>query len=65
MLKLIIGLAMGGYRMDPDAPRNLHAKEMRIDLERAGVSLDDATIKKYLDEARRLRRSILDSAQSD
>ncbi|WP_459906760.1 hypothetical protein [Caballeronia sp. HLA56] len=63
MLKLIIGLAMGGYRMDPDSPRNLHAKEMRIDLERAGVPLDDATIKKYLDEARRLRRAILDQGQ--
>ncbi|SAK51442.1 hypothetical protein AWB80_01641 [Caballeronia pedi] len=60
MLKMIIGLAMGGYRMDPDAHRNLHAKEMRLDLERAGVALDDATIKKYLDEARRLRRSVLD-----
>ncbi|WP_186014505.1 hypothetical protein [Burkholderia gladioli] len=59
MLKLIIGFAYGGYRMDPDSPRNKHAKEMRIDLERAGVPLDDETIKKYLDEAKQLRRSIL------
>ncbi|BAO87865.1 hypothetical protein [Caballeronia cordobensis] len=65
MLKLIVGLAMGGYRMDPDAPRNLHAKEMRIDLERAGVPLDDTTIKKYLDEARRLRESLIDDGRSN
>ncbi|MDR5755598.1 hypothetical protein [Caballeronia sp. LZ035] len=65
MLKLIIGLAMGGYRLDPDAPRNSHAKEMRIDLERAGVPLDDATIKKYLDEARRFRTSLIGRRQSD
>lgn len=59
MLKLIIGLACGGYRMDPDAVRNMHAKDMRVDLERAGVPLDDETIKKYLDEAKRLRRDLL------
>ncbi|MDR8396975.1 hypothetical protein NE850_11555 [Paraburkholderia sp. USG1] len=59
MLKLIIGLACGGYRLDPDATRNMYAKEMRIDLERAGVPLDDETIKKYLDEAKRLRRDLL------
>jgi hypothetical protein len=59
MLKLIIGLACGGYSMDPEAPRNRHAKTMREDLERAGVPLDDDTIKKYLDEAKRLRRDLL------
>lgn len=58
MLKLIIGLACGGYGMHPDAEKNQHAKSMREDLERLGIPLDDGTIKKYLDEARQLRKRL-------
>lgn len=59
MLKLILGLACGGYGMDPSAEKNRHAKSMREDLEKLGIPLDDATIKKYLDEARQLRRVLM------
>ncbi|WP_250520685.1 hypothetical protein, partial [Caballeronia sp. NCTM1] len=55
----------GSFTAKGNTPRNLHAKEMRIDLERAGVPLDDATIKKYLDEARRLRKSLIDGGRSN
>ncbi len=54
MLKLILGLAVGGYGLQPEAARNPHAKAMREDLEKLGWGLDDGTIKKYLDEARSL-----------
>jgi hypothetical protein len=54
MLKLILGLAVGGYGLQPEAARNPHAKAMREDLEKLGWGLDDGTIKKYLDEARAL-----------
>ena len=54
MLKLILGLAAGGYGLQPEATRNPHAKAMREDLEKIGWGLDDGTIKKYLDEARSL-----------
>lgn len=63
MLKLILGLACGGYGMDPDEPKNKHAKGMREDLERFGMPLDDGTIKKYLDEAREYRRKLIASQQ--
>lgn len=67
MLKLILGLACGGYGIDPEeGSRNLKAKEMRADLERFGIGLDDGTIKKYLDEAKRLRRKLLiEAAEPD
>lgn len=63
MLKLILGFACGGYGLDPDAQKNKHAKAMRVDLEKVGLPLDDDTIKKYLDEARALRRKILAKSQ--
>ncbi|MEI7294029.1 hypothetical protein WCQ02_17955 [Paraburkholderia tropica] len=59
MLKLILGLAYGGFGMDPESPRNMYAKRMREGLERTGIPLDDETIKKYIDEAKQLRRDIL------
>lgn len=59
MLKLILGLACAGYGIDPSSTRNPKAKEMREDLERVGLPLDDGTIKKYLDEARLLYRKLI------
>lgn len=59
MLKLILGLACGGYGLNLQADKNTHAKQMRMDLEKLGLPLDDGTIKKYLDEARALRRRLL------
>ncbi|WP_439671413.1 hypothetical protein AEMCBJ_04350 [Cupriavidus necator] len=59
MLQLILGLAHAGFNVDLDGNRNTKAKQMREALERCGLGLDDSTIKKYLDEARQLRRRIL------
>ena len=59
MLKMIIAFAMALYKLDPDSPRNPYAKEMRRDLEKAGLALDDATIKKHIDEGKRvLQKSV-------
>lgn len=59
MLKLILGLAHAGFNVDLDGNRNTKAKQMREALERCGLGVDDSTIKKYLDEARQLRRRVL------
>lgn len=59
MLKLILGLACGGFGIDPSAERNPKASEMRAGLERVGLPVDDGTIKKYLDEAKTLRKRLL------
>jgi len=56
MLKLILGFAHAGFGIDLDGTTNPKAKAMREALERCGFPLDDATIKKYLDEARQLHR---------
>lgn len=56
MLKLILGFAHAGFGIDLDGTSNPKAKAMRESLERCGLALDDATIKKYLDEARQLHR---------
>jgi hypothetical protein len=48
LLKLVIGLAIGGYGYDPKSSRNAKASEMANDLVLAGVPLDDDTIRKWL-----------------
>lgn len=48
LLKMVIGLAMGGYGYDPKSSRNAKASEMANDLTLAGVPLDDDTIRKWL-----------------
>lgn len=63
MLRLILGLACAGYGLDPEGARNPKAKEMREDLERVGIPLDDGTIKKYLDEAKRLHKRVTEGKQ--
>jgi hypothetical protein len=50
MLKLIIGLACGVYGYDPGAARNTATGEIKRDLERIGLAIDDDTIRKYLRE---------------
>ena len=54
LLKLIIGLAIGGYGYDPKPSRNTKAAEMASDLARAGVPLDADTIRKWLKMAAEL-----------
>ncbi|WP_146346726.1 hypothetical protein [Falsiphaeobacter marinintestinus] len=50
MLRLIIGLAVAGYRYDPRTTRSSIPKEIRNDLDQLGVNLDLNTIRKYLRE---------------
>jgi hypothetical protein len=49
--KLIIGMAVGGYCYDPKAKRSVKVSEIVHDLDSAGVSLDDDTVRKWLREA--------------
>jgi hypothetical protein len=51
LLKLVIGMAKGGYAYDHKAPRTVTAKEIASDLAENGVSLDEDTVRKYLREA--------------
>jgi hypothetical protein len=51
LLKLAIGLAIGGYRYDPKAKRSACVTEMRSDMESNGLSISSDTIRKFLREA--------------
>jgi hypothetical protein len=48
LLKLVIGMAIGGYGYDPMASRSKIVSDIRGDLDRVGLSLDDDTVRKYL-----------------
>ncbi len=48
LLKLSIGMAIGGYRYDPYQTRNAATREIRDDLQALGLGMDDDTIRKYL-----------------
>ena len=54
MLKLILGMAMAGYKYDPKARRGNAVREIVHDLAARGIPLSDDTIRKYLDEAAEL-----------
>ena len=54
VLKLIIGMAMGGYGYDPKASRSAAAREIADDLHRVGLSLEPDTVRKWLKEAAEL-----------
>ncbi|MFN3252310.1 hypothetical protein [Roseibium album] len=54
LLKLVIGMAIGGYGYDPKASRTSTAKEIVSDLQQRGLSLDEDTVRKYLKEAKGL-----------
>jgi hypothetical protein len=49
--KLILGLALEGYRYDPKAGRSTTAKEIAGDLAKWGISITDDTVRKWLTEA--------------
>lgn len=51
LLKLVIGLAIGGYKYDPSAKRNNAIADIANDLDTNGVHLDEDTIRKWLQEA--------------
>jgi len=52
MLKLIVGMAIGGYGHDPKALRSSTASEIADDLIRNGLEMDKDTIRKYLNQGR-------------
>ena len=51
LLKLVIGMAVGGYRYDATALRSECPTEIANDLASAGVPLDVDTVRKWLKEA--------------
>jgi hypothetical protein len=51
LLKVVIGMAVGGYSYDTKAGRSDRPTEIAGDLERAGVPLDLDTVRKWLREA--------------
>ncbi len=54
LLQLVLGMAMKGYSYAPNATRSNIVKEIADDLLLAGLSLDEDTIRKYLNEAKAL-----------
>jgi hypothetical protein len=52
LLKLVIGMAIGGYGYDPSAGRSDQPAAIANDLTRIGLSLDVDTVRKWLKEAR-------------
>lgn len=47
-LKLILGLAINGYRYNPEAPRSPIPSEIAGDLQQLGISLTDETVREWL-----------------
>lgn len=53
LLKLVIGMAIAGYRYSPDAARSDAPAEIASDLAKLGMSVTDDTVRKWLKEAAR------------
>lgn len=51
LYKIIIGMAIGGYRYNPALKRNEAIADIARDLELVGVTVSDDTIRKYIKEA--------------
>lgn len=51
LLKLVIGMAIEGYRYDPVASRNEAPAEIAGDLAKQGIEVTDDTVRKWLKEA--------------
>ncbi|MEI6534777.1 MAG: hypothetical protein WCN98_05505 [Verrucomicrobiaceae bacterium] len=54
LLTLVIGMAIKGYTYDPASPRNKAIPEIASDLNELGLSLDQDTVRKYLNEGKEL-----------
>lgn len=54
LLKLVIGMAVEGYKYDPKQSRNGSITDIASDLESLGISLDQDTVRKWLKEASQL-----------
>lgn len=51
LLKLVIGMAVAGYRYDPKATKNQAVADITDDLAKLGLSLDADTVRRWLKEA--------------
>jgi hypothetical protein len=51
LLKLVIGMAMEGYKYSPESARNGAVTEIAGDLAKHGLDVSDDTVRKYLREA--------------
>ena len=51
LLKLLIGMAVQGYRYNPEAKKSGVVTEIKADLERLGITLDEDTIRNHLKQA--------------
>lgn len=51
LLKLVIGMAVGGYGYEPEATRSSTTSEIVADLAKLGISIDDQTVRGFLKEA--------------
>jgi hypothetical protein len=54
LLKLVMGMAVGGYRYDPHQSRNAATKDIQDDIQALGLSMDDGTVLKYLKQGAEL-----------
>ena len=54
LLKLVIGMAIGGYKWDPGQARNRATREIVDDVLAQGLSIDDGTVIKFLRQAAEL-----------
>jgi hypothetical protein len=54
LLRLVVGMAVAGYRYDPKAERSAQVTEIANDLESVGVPLDADTVRKWLRAAAEL-----------
>jgi hypothetical protein len=61
LLKLVIGMAVGGYAFNPNAKRSDQTAEIASDLAKAGVPLDADTVRKWL----RTASEILPQSQTE
>ena len=50
LLKLVIGMAIAGYRYDPAKPRSPVTEEIVSDLAKLGISISHDTVRKWLKE---------------
>jgi len=50
MLKLVVGMAVAGYKYDPNLKKNSAVADIEADLAKLGLPLTDDTIRKYIKE---------------
>ena len=52
LLKILLGLTLTNYEYNPNASRNSTAREIASDLELQGLSVDEDTIRKWLNQSK-------------